>query len=114
MPETPPSRERALRGIWSAIFFTCVLALVPLTDSATFWGQDIVSNAFRWFFETFRFLPAIAVIVGFALVVRSRIEKGEEYKEDLFIYSAIASLIAFILAVLSFPPVWEHVKKFFP
>jgi hypothetical protein len=116
MVEAPPTvPKRALRGVWTAIAVTCVLASFPLivNDHIGFWEGDVVGHSFRSFFNIFRFYPAIAAIVVYALIVLHRIEKGEEYKEDLYVYGALAGLISLVLAALSFPPVWERVKTLF-
>jgi hypothetical protein len=116
MVDVPPKvPKRALRGVWDAIGITCLLAAFPLAvnDHIGWWEGDFVAHCFRSFFNFFRFYPAIAAIVIYALMVVRRLEKGEEYKEDLYVYGALAGLISLVLAALSFPPVWERVKTLF-
>ena len=107
-------RKSALRGIWSGVFLALVsiwLGTPQMRWSEGFWGDDVVSAAFKWFFSNFGIYVGLAILAYLVYVVERRVKRGDPIKEDL---SLGLTVIGVVIAIVEFVPGWrERILEFF-
>ena len=105
--DAPRTKRGALRDGW----FVIVIAAASIWgQTPSFWGDDVISDLFRKIFVPWGSYIGVGILIGFAIVVANRVEKGDPIKEDLGLVVSILGLIVSVLGL--FPELRDGVFAF--